>query len=154
MNLTAKQSRGTDLDTLLQKVEPPASYPKPLRGIRILVAEDSLDNQVLLLQYLGIAGASVEIAENGQVAVEKAKHNDFDIILMDVMMPICDGYEATRELRSKGYHKPILALTANALRGERAKSLDFGCNDHLNKPVNRKLLIETIGRFVTPPVDV
>ena len=148
MNLIAAQCRGLDHETQRDEPAAPAAFEKPLSGVRILVAEDSPDNQVLLLQYLSIAGASVEIAENGQVAVEKANQKEFDIILMDVMMPVCDGYEATRELRDKGYSKPILALTANALRGEKAKSLELGCDDHLNKPVNRKLLIQTIENLV------
>jgi CheY-like chemotaxis protein len=67
---------------------------------------------------------------------------------MDVMMPICDGYEATRRLRRTGFHQPIVALTAHALREERQRSFQEGCDEHLTKPVNRAHLIATVAKFV------
>lgn len=120
---------------------------RPLNGIRVLIAEDSPDNQMLMRQYLGIAGAEVEIADNGQEAIEKALSGSHDVVIMDVMMPVCDGYEATRTLRSQGYIKPIIALTAHALKEQREQSLKEGCNEHLVKPINRPLLISTIARY-------
>jgi CheY-like chemotaxis protein len=120
---------------------------KPLRGLKILIAEDSPDNQLLLQQYLSIAGAQVEIVANGQAAIEKAIEGDHHVIVMDVMMPICDGYEATRTLRQKSYNKPIIALTAHALKEQREQSFREGCDEHLVKPINRQLLISTIARF-------
>jgi signal transduction histidine kinase/ActR/RegA family two-component response regulator len=119
-----------------------------LSGTRILLAEDSEDNQMLIRQFLSAAGASIEIAENGSVAVEKALQSDYDIILMDVMMPVCDGYEATRRLRSIGFRKPIVALTAHALREECERSYSEGCDEHLTKPINWRLLISTIEKLV------
>lgn len=119
-----------------------------LEGIRILLAEDSVDNQELLTQYLAREGAIIEIAENGLEAVDKALKGDFHVVLMDVMMPLCDGYDATRRLRHTGYNKPIIALTAHALREERDRSFAEGCNDHLTKPINRRLLISAIAKFV------
>ncbi len=120
----------------------------PLKGIRVLLAEDSPDNQTLVKRYLNIEGAAVEIAQNGLEAVKKALEGDFHIILMDVMMPICDGYDATRRLRLLGYNKPIVTLTAHALSEERERSFAEGCNEHLTKPINRPLLVETIEKFV------
>jgi len=120
---------------------------KPLSGVKVLIAEDSPDNQMLMRQYLGIAGAEVEIADNGQEAIDKAMCGSHNLIIMDVMMPICDGYEATRTLRERGYTKPIIALTAHALKEQREQSLKEGCNEHLVKPINRPLLISTIAKF-------
>ncbi len=84
-----------------------------LSGVRILVAEDSIDNQELIGIMLSKAGAKVVFAENGRIAVDKAQSEFFDVILMDMNMPEMDGYEATCLLRSRGYDRPILALTAN-----------------------------------------
>ena len=120
---------------------------RPLSGIKVLVAEDSPDNQMLMRQYLGIAGAEVDIVENGEEVIAMALENRHHLILMDVMMPVCDGYEATRALREKGYKKPIIALTAHALKEQREQSFREGCNEHLVKPINRPLLISTIARF-------
>jgi CheY-like chemotaxis protein len=124
-----------------------AMSEKPLDGIKVLVAEDSPDNQMLMRQYLKLAGAEVDIVENGQQVIEKALEDRHHLILMDVMMPVCDGYEATRTLREKGYTKPIIALTAHALKEQREQSFKEGCNEHLVKPINRPLLISTIARF-------
>ncbi|OFZ31304.1 MAG: hypothetical protein A2622_01570 [Bdellovibrionales bacterium RIFCSPHIGHO2_01_FULL_40_29] len=121
---------------------------KGLENIRILIAEDSLDNQILIRRYLEKEGALVDIAENGLIAVEMALRGNYQLILMDVMMPVCDGYEATKRLRSTGYKKPIVALTAHALRQERERSFAEGCNEHLTKPINRQLLVSTISKFV------
>lgn len=125
---------------------------KPLNGIKVLVAEDSPDNQMLMRQYLKLAGAEVDMADNGQEAVEKALSDNHHVIIMDVMMPICDGYEATRALREKGYKKPIIALTAHALKEQRERSFKEGCNEHLVKPINRPLLISTIAKFANQQV--
>ncbi len=127
-----------------------------LAGVRILLAEDGFDNQQLIKTLLGRAGAEVEIAENGRVAVEKAGAGRFDVILMDMNMPEMDGYEATRTLRDRGYQGPILALTANAMSDDAQRSLDAGCNDHLTKPIDRARLTAAIAHYAgrlaaTPP---
>lgn len=115
-----------------------------LAGLRILVAEDTLDIQELILILLRAAGAHVELATNGVEAVERARSGEHDVVLMDIQMPLMNGYEATRKLRSLGYRKPILALTAFAMSTEQAQALAAGCNDHIAKPVNIRLLIEKI----------
>jgi CheY-like chemotaxis protein len=119
-----------------------------LAGVRILVADDSPDNQMLIEHYLAAEGAIVDVANNGSEAVEKALHGDYHLILMDIQMPVVDGYDATQRLRRTGYKSPIVALTAHALKQERERSLREGCNEHLTKPVNRRLLIATIGRLL------
>jgi CheY-like chemotaxis protein len=93
------------------------------------------------------AGANVESVENGRLAVEKAEAESFDVILMDINMPEMDGFEATRLLRSQGYDRPILALTANAMAGDNEKCREAGCNEHLTKPIDRAKLIRTVAAF-------
>ncbi|MBY0312113.1 MAG: response regulator [Phycisphaerales bacterium] len=113
---------------------------------RVLVVEDAPDNQRLIAHFLTKAGASVEIASNGRVALSMVGASGgrarYDLVLMDMQMPELDGYGAATELRSAGFDGPIIALTANALDGDRQRCLDAGCNDYLSKPVDRRKLIE------------
>ncbi len=117
---------------------------KALEGVHVLLAEDGYDNRELIRTVLCAAGATVETVENGQEAVEKAEAEPFDVILMDMNMPVMDGYEATRALRERGYERPILALTANAMSSDETQCLAAGCNRHLTKPIDRVRLIRTI----------
>lgn len=119
-----------------------------LKGLDVLLVEDALDNQLLIGRFLKMAGANVTVANDGSEGVKKALEDHFDLILMDIQMPYKDGYQATAELRAKGLHTPIIALTAHALAEERERSLRAGCNDHITKPVNRKGLLESISRIV------
>ncbi len=119
-----------------------------LEGIKVLLVEDSIDNQFIVSQYLKKAGASlIDYANNGKEGVDKALSGNFDIVFMDLQMPIMNGYEATKELRLKGYRKPIVALTAHAMDGEIKQSMTAGCNFHLCKPIDRNKIIETTYRF-------
>jgi PAS domain S-box-containing protein len=119
---------------------------------RILLAEDGPDNQRLIRLVLLKAGLEVELAENGRVAFDKAMAslNDrpFDLILMDIQMPQCDGYEATRMLRQAGWNRPIVALTAHAMVGDREECLKAGCDGYTTKPIDRKVLLATIAQFL------
>jgi len=117
-----------------------AAKKPPLAGRRILLAEDSPDNQWLVTHHLQKHGAIVEVVADGLAAIAKAhaawkSGRAFDAVLMDVQMPVLDGFEATRRLRTQGYVFPILALTAQAQNGERKKSLAAGCDDYLPKPI-------------------
>ena len=115
-----------------------------LTGLEVLYAEDGFDNQFLVKTILQRAGARVDIAENGVVALAKSAAKEYDLILMDIQMPEMDGLEATRILRSRGFDRPIVALTANALENDRRLTAAAGCDEHLTKPVNRRQLLESV----------
>lgn len=124
-----------------------SQIPRLLEGTKILLVEDSPDNQVLVGRVLRYAGAEVRIASNGREGVEFAMTSPFDVVLMDIQMPELDGYEAAKLLREKGYPRPVIALTAHALKGERERCLASGFADYLTKPLDRNKLIETIISF-------
>jgi signal transduction histidine kinase/ActR/RegA family two-component response regulator len=115
-----------------------------LAGLKVLLVEDSVDNQFIITQYLKKAGAEkVECASNGKDGIEKARAGNFDIVFMDLQMPVMNGYDATRELRAGGFTTPIIALTAHAMHEEIQRSLEAGCNYHLAKPIDRHKIIAT-----------
>jgi signal transduction histidine kinase/DNA-binding response OmpR family regulator len=124
-----------------------------LESRRILIAEDNPDNQILISAFLDDSPHSIDIAENGVEAVEKFEKNSYDLVLMDIQMPMMDGYDATRKIRSLENNQrrtktPIIALTAHATTDERQKCLDAGCDGHLTKPIKKSKLLEAI-RFST-----
>ena len=114
---------------------------------KILIAEDN-DSNYVLMTYLLKKDFEFERAKNGQEAVEMAEKNTYDIVLMDIKMPIMDGLEATKAIKEKFPNLPIIALTANAFDSDRQLALDAGCNDFLSKPVSSDLCLQTIKRFV------
>jgi CheY-like chemotaxis protein/nitrogen-specific signal transduction histidine kinase len=120
---------------------------------RILVVEDSPINQRLMTMVLNKVGAEVESAENGQIAfdlalAEQQVGTPFDIVLMDMQMPVMDGYKATHNLRSAGYKGPIIALTANAMIEDRQKCIDAGCDDYIGKPIDPKKMVALLNAWV------
>ncbi|QDT24546.1 ammonium transporter [Gimesia chilikensis] len=122
------------------------------RSCSVLLAEDGEDNQRLISMLLRKEGAAVKLAENGEIAVRYAMHaleqgQPFDVILMDMSMPVLDGYGATQKLREQGYKLPIIALTAHAMNGDREKCIAAGCTDYATKPVNREKLREIIETY-------
>jgi signal transduction histidine kinase/ActR/RegA family two-component response regulator len=121
---------------------------RPLSGMRILVAEDSEDLRELMERVLESHGAMVDSCGDGAEAVEQALKRPYDVILMDINMPVMDGYQATASLRSKGYSRPIIALTAHASIEHRQLSLEAGCDAYLSKPINSSGLIDVLKKSV------
>ena len=114
---------------------------------KILIAEDN-DSNFVLMSYILKKYYQFERARNGQEAVEMVDKNQYDIVLMDIRMPIMDGLEATKAIREKHPDLPILALTANAFDSDRQLAMEVGCNDFLSKPVSSEECIETIKRYI------
>jgi CheY-like chemotaxis protein len=126
--------------------------------ITVLVAEDGEDNQRLIVHHLSRAGMKVIVANNGLEAVDLAvaaqkQSRAPDVILMDMQMPIMDGYEATLKLRELGWRGAIVAITAHAMTGDRERCTQAGCDDYLTKPINSKALIQTIQKFAQIAAD-
>ncbi len=129
-----------------------------LKALRILLAEDSSDNQMLVRAYLKQTPYLLDIADHGAIALERFKTGDYDLILMDMQMPVMDGYEATRAIRAweREHHLPpiqVIALTAQALKEDGVKILDAGCNAHMTKPIKKHTLLEVLrackGRYTS-----
>jgi len=119
---------------------------------RVLLAEDGPDNQRLIAFILRKAGAQVTLAENGQQALDLAleaqqENRPFDVILMDMQMPVMDGYQATKSLRNAGYTNPIVALTAQAMLGDYKRCIDAGCDGYITKPIDRTELLKSLQTF-------
>ena len=130
---------------------------------RILLAEDGLDNQRLIAFHLRKSGATVDIADNGRIALEMIDKNEangtpYDLLLTDMQMPEMDGYTLARTLRARGSRLPIVALTAHAMAEDRHKCLDSGCDDYATKPIEKKKLLATcsawIGKAYRAQIDV
>ncbi len=143
---------GIDADAPVSTPSPtgtrqPASAALP-DGLRILVAEDGPANQRLIRVRLERGGAAVVVCENGRVALDTIVSGETpDLVLMDMQMPEMDGYTASRELRAHGFGRPIIALTAHAMSGDRERCLAAGCSDYLSKPVSREKLHEMCVRW-------
>ena len=130
-------------------VEPPAPRESTTRGLNILLAEDSADNALLIRTYLKQTDHRITAVENGEEAVAVFKEQGFDVVLMDIQMPLLDGYGATRLIRHwerEREREPTLiyALTAHALREHEQKSLEVGCDGHLTKPIKKARLLEEL----------
>ncbi|MFH0959652.1 MAG: response regulator [Pseudomonadota bacterium] len=136
--------------TLSARVKPEPSK-EALTKLEILVAEDNLINQKLATYMLTNLGHSVVIAANGQEALDKFRAGSFDAVLMDIQMPVMDGFEATRLIRlaekESGRHTPIIALTAHAMKGDKERCLEAGMDDYISKPINHKELIDVLTRI-------
>ncbi len=134
---------------LNRAVEIPKSVDKSnmhdvLRDVRVLIVEDAGDLQLLMLKFLETSGALIEVVSNGKQAIDKINSTPFDIVLMDIQMPVMNGYEAASYLRAVNYKQPIIALTANAMTDEIDKCFKCGFSAYLSKPVTHQKLIETI----------
>ena len=120
---------------------------KPASGLKILLAEDNAINALLTRTFLEVEGAEVDTVEDGALAYEAVQRKDYDLIFMDMRMPNMDGLEATRKIRSYGFNKPIIALTANAFDDDRNACFDSGMNDFMTKPVSAEELSEMVATW-------
>lgn len=130
---------------------PAAKMPK-LKG-KILVAEDGKDNQEFVSLLLSKAGAEFQIVENGAIAIEEAFNDSFDLVLLDMQMPLVDGHMVVKVLRDRGFTQPIIAFTANAMKQDVEQCLAEGCNDIIAKPFSRETFYYTIGRYLGAPSE-
>ena len=146
----------------LSKNGPAAEEHQEINGrlppARILVVDDGDSNRKLITLVLSRAGATVESARHGKEAVEAATRASFDVILMDMQMPIMDGYTATKTLRERGFEAPIIALTADAMKGTEGKCTAAGCTGFLTKPIDMDELVKSLsavlreqGHQIAPP---
>ncbi len=126
--------------------------PQPVLDHRVLVVDDGETNRKLIQFVLSRAGAKVFQAENGQQAVDRVMAEPFDLILMDMQMPVMDGYHATAELRTRGITVPIIALTANAMKGDEVRCREVGCSGYLAKPIDMDLLLAMVTSALTESV--
>lgn len=144
-------------------VEPRAAHTPPpttarLDGRRLLLAEDGVDNQRLITRILEKAGASVTVVNDGRAALDaalesRAAGRPFDLVLMDMQMPVMDGYTAARQLREAGYTGVIVALTAHAMSGDRDRCLAAGCDEYATKPIDRAALINLLAQCCPAPAS-
>jgi two-component system, sensor histidine kinase and response regulator len=123
------------------------------KKVAILLADDSFDNRILIQSYLKHSGYELDSAETGQAAVEMCRTRKYDLVLMDVQMPVMDGHTATRTIRAWEQQSnlspiPIIALTAHAFPEEQQKSLAAGCSTHLTKPVRKEMLLNAVQTWV------
>ena len=116
----------------------------------VLLAEDNSDNQRLVSMYLKKIGADVVVVNNGKEAIEKTRENEFDLILMDMQMPVMNGIDATTRLREMSYKKPIVALTANAMKEDVDACYQAGCDDFIQKPISQQKFKDTVMQFLKP----
>jgi signal transduction histidine kinase/CheY-like chemotaxis protein len=131
-----------------------------LQGRRVLLVEDNEINRIVAIELLEQAQLTVDIAENGELALEKLRHNDYDCVLMDVQMPVMDGYQATRLLRQIPACRdiPVIAMTANVMNGDHQHCLAAGMNDFIGKPILPATLYEALLKWIKPvagqPLDI
>ncbi|MGL1862408.1 MAG: response regulator [Pseudodesulfovibrio sp.] len=125
----------------------------PIWGAKILLVEDNEINQLIASKLLTSSLLDVSIAENGMEALEQVVNNPYDLVLMDIQMPVMDGLDATRAIRASGRSKddlPIIAMTANAMQGDREKCLAAGMNDYISKPINSDEFTKKLIKWITP----
>jgi PAS domain S-box-containing protein len=139
-----------------QTPDPEGDFAGWLNNRRILIVDDRREVRDLVQRCIEDAGGQVQTASHGREALEQIKElesqSPLDAVLMDMQMPIMDGYQAVRRLRSDGFSRPIIALTAHAMQGDREKCLAAGCDDYISKPIDRRELVERVRRAILTPV--
>jgi CheY-like chemotaxis protein len=125
------------------------------RTSRILLAEDDPTNQYVFRAILSAAGYEVEMVENGLQALERVRESPPSIVLLDMMMPVMDGYEAAGRIAADPEldDVPVIALTARAMKGDLEKTIGAGCDDYVAKPVSRKVLLDKVQEWMAKPVE-
>jgi PAS domain S-box-containing protein len=141
-----------ETDEAITPTTAPQEDPQHTDALKILLVEDSEDNRLLVQLYLNKTQHQLEMAENGEVAVAMFEKSDYNLVLMDMQMPIMDGYTATQKIRRwEEQHKrpqtPIIALTSHALKGDMEKCLAAGCSDYMSKPIIKSKLLETLHNY-------
>ena len=126
---------------------------KSLSG-HVLLVEDNPDNRELIEMYVHKTGAQIDFAKNGRQGVDMAASREYDLVFMDMQMPVMDGVEAIKRLRENGYDKPIVSLTANAMLSNREECFSAGANDYLVKPINLTLFYDTLNRYLSEAEDI
>ncbi len=151
--MRALGKRPLDLERVSRRDEDHQQLASALRGARLLLVEDNEINQELALEILHNAGIEAVVANNGEQALAVLAQQRFDGVLMDCQMPVLDGFEATRRIRAKPEfaHLPVIAMTANAMSGDREKCLAAGMNDHVSKPIDLSQLFGVLTLWVKPP---
>lgn len=119
-----------------------------LQGIKILITEDKKINQDILIGILENFNFNIDIAWNGQEAIEQCRENQYSLIFMDIEMPVMNGYEATKVIRMENSEVPIIALTSNNTAEDRYKTKAIGMNEHLSKPIEPNTLYETFFKYL------
>jgi CheY-like chemotaxis protein len=134
------------------RAESTRDHADQLRGARVLLVEDNEINQELAIELLGRAGISVTVAADGRQALDALLRDRFDGVLMDCQMPVMDGYAATKALRQRAELRdlPVIAMTANAMAGDREKALAAGMDDHIVKPIDIDAMFATLARWIKP----
>jgi CheY-like chemotaxis protein len=134
----------SNLDSYRQGLPPMALQEGLLQGVNVLLVEDSPDVRMLIRRFVELSGGTVSEAENGAMGIRLTLEMGFDVILMDIQMPVVDGYQAIKQIRERKYKGPVIALTAHAMSDERQRCLAAGFTDYLPKPVAAKDLIAMI----------
>jgi CheY-like chemotaxis protein len=134
----------------------PAPAEKPdgrevFEGKKVLLIEDSEDNQTLIKHYLNAVGIQVEVANNGFDGLAKMASAPYDLVVLDIQMPGMDGHQVARSMRDRGFSQPIIALTAHAFKEDREKAFRNGFNEYLTKPINRIVLLKTLSNRLGSP---
>jgi two-component system CheB/CheR fusion protein len=158
--LTIDVGKSINANALATKdLDAPAVPPKANKNIetrieaRILIVDDRRDIRFIAQQFIENAGGTVETGENGldalnAVSVAEKAGSPFDLVVLDMQMPLMDGYEAARQLRKSGFDKPIVALTAHAMEGDRDACIDAGCTDYMPKPIDGKAFVDLVQSYV------
>ena len=126
------------------------NFENSLDGCRVLLVEDTVENQIFISHMLEKNNIFVKVADDGQAALDILTQENFDVVLMDMQMPVLDGYTTTAVLRERGYSRPIISLTAHAMREDLKKCIDAGCNEAITKPIRQITLINILKKYFKP----